>query len=123
MDFITEFIKAKRQEHAFLRQNGATVAAERGDSILRELEQLVHQTDPEYSVGEAARLTGVHPESIRRKVRKGELGRQAGKACAMVVRASELPKLVPRRKKAPSGELRYHAEGHADRLLSKLGRG
>jgi hypothetical protein len=90
---LRAFIAETRTQNAFLRQNGAGPAAARGDALLDALETLLAapRDEPTVTVEEAAALTGAHPESIRRMVRRGEVGRQRAKKARIAIPASQLP--------------------------------
>lgn len=119
---LVEFVAAKRREHAFLKLNGADAAGRRGEELMDQLEGLIETTpEREFTVEEAARVSGMHPKSIYRKVRRGEMGRQTGKGCTVVLSAGEVRRLHARTsKRTESGPAQRNADVHAQSLLTRL---
>lgn len=83
---------------------------------------------PSLTVAEVARMTGRNPETLYRRVRKGELGTQQGKKHAVRIAPAELEKLAPRAKRravVPSvtSVTPFRADKAAERLLRTMGKG
>lgn len=74
LDHLEAFIEAARSDNAVLERNGAIEAARARANLLAELEEaLALFEDETVTVAEAAQLTGVNEETVRRAVRNGEI--------------------------------------------------
>jgi excisionase family DNA binding protein len=72
--WLVAFVDGARRENQTLAENGATQLATAREILLQKLIAAAQQyLDTEISVEEAATLSGKHPETIRRAVRKGTL--------------------------------------------------
>jgi excisionase family DNA binding protein len=72
--WLVTFVSKAREENQTLLENGAGHAAAARVALLNRLVAAAQEhLDGEITVEEAAALTGKHPETIRRAVRKGAL--------------------------------------------------
>lgn len=72
--WIYDFLEDERASVEVLDSYGAFEAARAAESVLNRLEEAARVNDQQtVSVAEAAALTGVHEETVRRAVRRGEI--------------------------------------------------
>ena len=72
--WLVAFVDEALRENRTLAENGAGQAVTAREALLQKLVAAAQQyLDGEVTVEEAAALTGKHPETIRRAVRKGAL--------------------------------------------------
>lgn len=69
---IAPFVSSMRAENEVLRKNGAAEQARARESLLDDLEAFFQREDL-LSVDQVVERTGVHPETVRRAYRKGEV--------------------------------------------------
>lgn len=92
---MEKLVERWREEVALYRRRGLDKEANMLESAVNELEEyLEEEREKTLTVPEAAALTGVHPETIRRAVRRNEIAdsREGGKGIIRV-RAADLGRL------------------------------
>lgn len=91
-EWLRDFVEAAATETETLRENGAVEAAQARTILIQKLlAALGGWLDTEIDVGEAARVTGVSRETIRRNLRCGHLpDRRPGRKGRYRIRRGDL---------------------------------
>ncbi len=113
-----------RDEADTLRRRGAEVQAVALESCADELERELDSLENELlSIKEAAAESGYSEETLRRRVRKGEIGavRSNGKNSHLKLRRGDLPTKPVRRNAASSSHIPYNPEEDARDIAQRLG--
>lgn len=123
--WLEEFIDSARAQNALLRKNGAEHLARAREALLEDLVSAAVRAEEEtLTVEEAAAYAGVHEETVRRAVRRGEIldlrdSRQKGSPIR--VRKSDVEQLKGKRRRKNVDKhsvIRYDAAAHLREILA-----
>ncbi len=120
----TDLIARWRTDVATLRKRGAAAQAVALESCADELERELDSLENELlSIKEAAAESGYSEETLRRRVRKGEIAaeRSNGKNSHPKLRRGDLPTKPVRRNAASSSHIPYNPEEDARDIAKRLG--
>lgn len=97
--WLATFLEAERAWLADAATRGVPAELTQfGEQLLARLAAAAEEAAGRaFSVAEAAAATGLHPESIRRRARKGQLGNRATPRGRISITAEELSKLGRKR--------------------------
>jgi len=116
--WLSDVFSQAGQTNNVLRKNGAVQAADAREALIMEVVAAANAYAAEcVTVQEAAQITGVNEETVRRSVRRGQVGvvRQSSRGKMRIPRR-DLNKLPSARRPRTDGQS-YNVEADAQRLV------